>query len=102
MEYPYGAVEDVLVRIVKFVFPVNFVVKDIEVLFILGRPFMKTTKIIIDVDEGKLKIRVKDDEVNFNVLEATQHPKDKQQHHDNTNFYNNLFNSNLVSWETLN
>jgi len=82
MEYPYGVVEDVLVRIAKFVFPVNFVVKDIEVPFILGRPFRKTTKIIIDVDEGKLKVRVKDDEVNFNVFEATQHPKDKQQQHD--------------------
>jgi hypothetical protein len=51
--------EDVLVKVDKFVFPVDFVVMDMEedseVPLILGRPFMKTAKVIIDVDEGKLK-----------------------------------------------
>jgi len=40
---------------------------------------MKIAKVIIDVDDGKLKVRVQDDEINFNVFEAMQHPKDKQQ-----------------------
>jgi len=53
--------------------------EDTEVPLILGRPFMKTAKVIIDVDDGKLKVRVQDDEVKFNVFEAMQHPKDKQQ-----------------------
>jgi len=83
MKYPYGVVEDVLVKVDKFMFPVDFVVMDIEedteVPLILGRPFMKTAKVIIDVNDGKLKVRVQDDEVNFNVFEAVQHPKDKQQ-----------------------
>jgi len=83
MKYPYGVAEDVLVKVDKFMFPVDFVVmdieEDIEVPLILGRPFMKTAKVIIDVDDGKLKVRVQDDEVNFNVFEAMQHPKDKQQ-----------------------
>ena len=83
MKYPYSVAEDVLVKVEKFMFPVDFVVMDIEedteVPLILGRPFMKTTKVIIDVDDGKLKVRVQDDEVNFNVFEAMQHPKDKQQ-----------------------
>jgi len=83
MKYPYGVAEDVLVKVDKFMFPVDFVVMDIEedteVPLILGRPFMKTTKVIIDVDDGKLKVMVQDDEVNFNVFEAMQHPKDKQQ-----------------------
>ncbi|XP_047180403.1 uncharacterized protein LOC124847056 [Vigna umbellata] len=83
MKYPYGVAEDVLVKVDKFMFPVDFVVmdieEDVEVPIILGRPFMKTAKVIIDVDDGKLKVRVQDDEVNFNVFEAIQHPKDKQQ-----------------------
>ena len=82
MKYPYGVAEDVLVKVDKFMFLVDFVVMDIEedteVPLILGRPFMKTAKVIIDVDDGKLKARVQDDEVNFNVFEAMQHPKDKQ------------------------
>jgi len=62
-------------------FPIDFVVMDIEedteVPLILGRPFMKTAKVMIDVDDGKQKVRVQDDEVNFNVLEAMQHPTTK-------------------------
>ena len=72
MKYPYGVAEDVLVKVDKFMFPVDFVVMDIEedteVPLILGRPFMKMAKVIIDVDDGKLKVRVQDDEVNFNVF----------------------------------
>ncbi|XP_052734103.1 uncharacterized protein LOC128196651 [Vigna angularis] len=83
LKYPYGVAEDVLVKVDKFMFPVDFVVmdieEDVEVPLILGRPFMKTAKVIIDVDDGKLKVRVQDDEVNFNVFEAIQHPNDKQQ-----------------------
>ena len=66
----------------KFVFPVDFVIMDIEedleVSLILGRPFMKMARVIIDVDNGQLKVRVEDDEVKFDVLEAMKHPKEKQ------------------------
>nr|AFN88192.1 putative retrotransposon protein [Phaseolus vulgaris] len=36
--------------------------EDEKVPLILGRPFIKTGRIIIDVDKGKLKVRTKDDE----------------------------------------
>ena len=66
IKHPYGVVEDLLVKVDKFLFPVDFVVMDIEedvdVPLILGRPFMKTTKVIIDVDKGKLKVCVEDEE----------------------------------------
>ncbi|XP_058759898.1 uncharacterized protein LOC131633204 [Vicia villosa] len=43
---PYGIVEDVLVKIDKFVFPVDFVIlempEDEEIPIILGRPFLET------------------------------------------------------------
>jgi len=32
---------------------------------------------MIDVDDGKLIVRVQGDEVQFNVFEAMKHPKDK-------------------------
>jgi len=51
-----------IVKVDKFLFPVDFVVMDMEedakVPLILGRPFMKTAKIIIDADKGKLKVCV--------------------------------------------
>ncbi|XP_068504467.1 uncharacterized protein [Phaseolus vulgaris] len=65
-KYPYGVVEDVLVKVDKFIFPVNFVVMDMkedeEVPLILGRPFMKTARIIVDVDKGELQVRTQDEE----------------------------------------
>jgi len=71
-KYPYGVVEDVLVKVDKFIFLVDFVVMDIEedeeVPLILGRPFMKTARIIIDVDKGKLNLRAQDDVVTFNLF----------------------------------
>ena len=78
IKHPYGIVEDMIVKVDKFLFPVDFVVmdmeKDAEVPLILGRPFMKTAKIIIDVDKGKLKVCVQDEEVSFDVFEAMKHP----------------------------
>ncbi|XP_019435881.1 PREDICTED: uncharacterized protein LOC109342332 [Lupinus angustifolius] len=82
MKFLYGVVEDVLVKVDKLVFPVDFMImdieEDVEVPLILGRPIMKTARVIIDVDEGKLKVMGQEDEVNFNVFEAMHPPKDKQ------------------------
>jgi len=44
--------------------------EDVEVPFIPGRPFMKTTKVIIDVDGGKLQLKDQEEEVNFSMLEG--------------------------------
>ncbi|XP_019432176.1 PREDICTED: uncharacterized protein LOC109339217 [Lupinus angustifolius] len=61
VKYPHGAAEDVLVKVDGLVFLVSFVIMDIEedkeVPLILGKPFMKTARVIIDVDDGKLKVR---------------------------------------------
>ena len=77
IKHPYGIVKDMIVKVEKFLFPVNFVVVDIgedaEVPLIPERPFMKTAKIIIDVDKGKLKVCVQDEEVSFDVFEAMKH-----------------------------
>ena len=48
IKYPYGVIEDVLVKVDKFLLPVDFVVMDMgedsEVPLILGRPFMRLPK----------------------------------------------------------
>ena len=48
LKFPCGVAEDVLVRVDKFMFPVDFVIvdieEDVEVPLILGRPFMKMAK----------------------------------------------------------
>ncbi|XP_022854793.1 uncharacterized protein LOC111376097 [Olea europaea var. sylvestris] len=54
--YPIGIIEDVLIKVEKFIFPVNFLILDIEedndVPLILGRPFLTTRRALIDVQRG--------------------------------------------------
>ncbi|XP_030477993.2 uncharacterized protein LOC115695035 [Cannabis sativa] len=73
-----GVIEDVLVKVDKFIFPADFIVLDMEednnVPIILGRPFLATGKALIDVQKGELKLRVQGDEVVFNVLKAMTYP----------------------------
>ena len=76
--YPEGKIEDMLVKVDKFIFPVDFIVLDFEadkeVSIILGRPFSTIEKTIIDVQKGELTIRVNDQQVTFNVLDARRVP----------------------------
>ena len=52
---PEGILEDVLMKVGKFIFPVDFVVIDIEedkqVPLLLGRPFLATGATLIDVNK---------------------------------------------------
>ena len=76
--YPEGKIEDVLVKVDKFIFPVDFIVLDFEadkeVPIILEKPFLATGNTLIDVQKGELTMRVKDQQVTFNVLEAMRNP----------------------------
>ncbi|KAD4179797.1 hypothetical protein E3N88_28388 [Mikania micrantha] len=71
---PRGILKNVLVKVDRFVFPVDFVVMDMEVdtkvPIILGRPFLRTAKAIIDVYEGKLTFRVGDESVCLKIAKA--------------------------------
>ena len=71
-------IEDVLVKVDKFVFPIDFIVLDMEedkeISIILGRLFLATGRAMIDVHKGELKLRVPDDEVRFSVFNAMRHP----------------------------
>ena len=78
LKHPRGVIEDVLVKVEKFIFPADFILLDMEedkeIPIILGRPFLATGKAMIDVQRGELKLRVQEDEVKFNVFEVVRHP----------------------------
>ncbi|XP_050889291.1 uncharacterized protein LOC127094508 [Lathyrus oleraceus] len=68
---PYGIVKDVLVKIDKFVFPVDFLIlempEDEEITLILGRPFLETGRCVINIEAGTMTLKVYDEEVKINV-----------------------------------
>ena len=78
LKHPRGVIEDVLVKVDKFIFPTDFIVLDMEedkeIPIILGRPFLATGRAMIDVQKGELKLRVQDDEVRFSVFNVMRHP----------------------------
>ena len=47
--------------------------EDKEIPIILGRPFLAICRAMIDVQKGKLKLRVQDDEVRFSVFNVVRH-----------------------------
>ncbi|XP_050878163.1 uncharacterized protein LOC127081982 [Lathyrus oleraceus] len=68
---PYGIVEDVLVKIDKFVFLVDFVIlempEDGEIPLILGRPFLETGRCLLNIEEGTMTLKVYDEELKIDV-----------------------------------
>ncbi|XP_020979449.1 uncharacterized protein LOC110272015 [Arachis ipaensis] len=84
VKFPVGVVEDMLMRVGPFSFPVDFVILDMEedknASIILGRPFLATGRTIIDVQKGKVTLRVNDEEVVLNAVEAMQHPNPPEEY----------------------
>ncbi|GKD52839.1 retrovirus-related pol polyprotein from transposon TNT 1-94 [Tanacetum coccineum] len=71
MQSPKGIVENVLVKIHNFVFPVDFVILDIieddKVPIILGRPMLATAHAKIDVFRKKIYLEVGTEQIVFNA-----------------------------------
>ena len=71
---PEGILEDVLIKVGKFIFLVEFMVIDInedkQVPFMLGRPFLATRVALIDLKKGELMLRVGDEAVHFNLNQS--------------------------------
>ncbi|XP_075091541.1 uncharacterized protein LOC142171744 [Nicotiana tabacum] len=78
---PEGIIEDILVRVDKFVFPVNFIVVDMkvnkEVPLILGRPFLCTGRSIFDIYERQLMLRVGNEKVVLQMKRMMKYPSDE-------------------------
>ncbi|GKC06593.1 reverse transcriptase domain-containing protein, partial [Tanacetum coccineum] len=79
--HPMGIAEDVVVRVDGFTFLADFVVVNFEpdprVPIILGRPFLRTAKALIDLYEEKLTLRVGKEEL---VYYADKSEKNKSKH----------------------
>jgi len=69
-----GIIEDVLVKVGKFIFTTDFIIlnieEDNEIPILLGQPFLATGGALIDVKKGELRLRVNEEEVIFNVFKA--------------------------------
>ena len=76
---PEGNLQNVLIKVGKFIFPVDFVVIDIEedkqVPLLLGRPFLATEAALINVKKGELTLRVRDEAMHFNLNHCLKQPK---------------------------
>ena len=74
MVKPEGVIEDVLVKVGKFIFPVDFIILDMEedskVPLLLGRPFLATGAALIDMKKGVLTLRVGEEATDFNLLQS--------------------------------
>ncbi|KAM1489349.1 hypothetical protein ACFXTO_032624 [Malus domestica] len=81
--YPKGVLEDVLVQVNHLVFPVDFYVLEMEnsnhspqLPILLGRPFMKTARIKIDVFKGTLTMEFDGEVIDFNISDVMRYPHD--------------------------
>ena len=76
MVKPEGVLEDVLVTVGKFVFPVDFIVLDMkedsQVPLLLGRPFLTTGAALIDMQKGVLTLRVGNEAAAFDLIKGMQ------------------------------
>ena len=83
VKIPKGIVEDVLVKIDKFYYPVDFVVLDTEpssnepnhVPIILGRPFLATANAIINCRNGLMQLTFGDMTLELNIFHLNNQPK---------------------------
>ena len=74
MAKPEGVIEDVLVKVGKFIFPVDFIILDMEedsqVPLLLGRPFLATGAALLDMQKGVLTLRVGEEVADFNLPQS--------------------------------
>ncbi|XP_039047662.1 uncharacterized protein LOC120188245 [Hibiscus syriacus] len=77
---PKGRIEDVIVKMERFVFPVDFLILDCEAdenaPIILGWAFLATGRILIDSKKGEFTMRVGYQCVTINVFNSMKHVDD--------------------------
>ncbi|XP_057741357.1 uncharacterized protein LOC130960010 [Arachis stenosperma] len=82
MVHPRGVVENLLVKVDRFIYPADFVVlesdEDDGDSVILGRPFLATARAIIDIEKGELTLRMHDQSVTLKVLPEAQFSEKKK------------------------
>ncbi|GJR51262.1 DNA-directed DNA polymerase [Tanacetum coccineum] len=78
IQYPRGIAKNVLIKVDKFVLPIDFVILDMQedskIPIILGRPFLATARAMIDVFNKKIILRIGNEEVIFDVDQSAKKP----------------------------
>lgn len=74
LAHPMGLIENILIKVDKFIFLVDFLILDMKedknIPLILGRPFLSTSRALIDVQKGQLNLRFGEEHITFNVFNA--------------------------------
>ncbi|XP_062155179.1 uncharacterized protein LOC133863232 [Alnus glutinosa] len=84
VKVPRGIIEDVLIKVDKFYYPVDFIVLDtepvmnveIQILVILGRPFLATANALINCRTGVMKLSFGNMIVELNIFDISRQPFD--------------------------
>lgn len=75
-----GIPYDVLVKVLDFIFPADFIIIDCElnfkVLITFGRTFLATGKELVDMEKSDLNFRLSDEELKFDVYQLMKKPRD--------------------------
>ncbi|GJZ11727.1 DNA-directed DNA polymerase [Tanacetum coccineum] len=78
IQYPREIIENVLIKVDKFILLIDFVILDMpedsRVHIILGRPFLAIARAMIDVFNKKITLRAGDNEVIFDVDQSIKRP----------------------------
>ncbi|RVW80067.1 Retrovirus-related Pol polyprotein from transposon 17.6 [Vitis vinifera] len=89
VKIPRGVIEDVLIQVDKFYYPVDFVVLDIDptvkeanyVPIILGRPFLATSNVIINCRNGVMQLTFGNMTLELNIFHLCKrhlHPEEEE------------------------
>lgn len=83
--HPRGIIENVLIKVEKFIFPADFLILDMEedkdVPLILGIPFLATGRALIDVQRRQLILRLGKEQISFNVFKAMKSPTESDSYY---------------------
>ncbi|GJX72233.1 reverse transcriptase domain-containing protein [Tanacetum coccineum] len=76
-QYPIGIAQNMLVKVGKFTFLVDFIILEMEedskVPLILGRPVLHTVDVVIRVKQKQLNLGVGTERMNFSIDSAMKH-----------------------------
>ncbi|KAK8597008.1 hypothetical protein V6N12_065485 [Hibiscus sabdariffa] len=78
---PEGKIEDIMVQVDKFIFLADFLILDCDAdentPIILGRPFLSTSRAMIDFDKDEIVFKVDDDQIKMKALKKQLEQKNK-------------------------
>ncbi|KAM7484084.1 hypothetical protein LguiA_000093 [Lonicera macranthoides] len=86
VKFPRGVIEDVLIQVETFYFPVDFVVLDTQpvqntngqIPVILGRPFLATVNALINCRNGLMKISFGNMTAELDVFDTSKQPQEEE------------------------